>query len=717
MQVVPPNLSAVADFCLFTSNGNFTNTTGNTTVTGNVGTNLGLITAFPPGILNGVKHINNNTSLLASISLNTAYSQCEQQMCGNSRPASLGGLTLTSNIHCVSGNANLNGNLTFNAQGDPKAVFIIKINGNLSVGNNSKIILLNGASACNIYFQINGSVTVGINAIIRGNLLCNGAINLSSGAVVYGRILTKIGAISLSDNLVSITVPVSANISGDFEICVGASTTLTGSGGASYLWSTGKITQSINVSAGGNFSVIVTGHIGCSASAIATVQVKSNPIPSITADGSINFCLGDSVTLTASSGSSWRWSTGEITQSITVKKSADIDVSVTNQNGCTNKSSTVSIKVDSIPVIMASGSLAICTGDSITLTANSGKSFLWCTGETTKSITVLRGGKFYVSAEYNEGCQLLSDTISIGVNPAPLAQITVNGSLNFCEGDSVVLTASAGNSCLWSTGETASSISVKIPGSVNVAVTNSVGCTGISADIDVNVILSTVDLGPDTTTCGLCVELDAGNPGSSFLWCNEMEYQKITTCFSGIYFVEVSTLDGCVFNDTINVTINPAPIVNLGADIILESGKTVTLDAGISGAIYLWNTGQTTQSIAVYLPGEYWVEVTNNFGCIGIGKIKVIISTGFETIETDKELLVYPNPNNRRFTVSFVSEEKEHLEIKVLNGLGETVYTRDIPNFKGIIKEQVDLSKFPAGIYFVNVMEGNRTKNVKVSTY
>ncbi|MEM7036079.1 MAG: PKD domain-containing protein [Bacteroidota bacterium] len=127
-----------------------------------------------------------------------------------------------------------------------------------------------------------------------------------------------------------------ANITGNVNICLGQSTTLTASGGTDFLWSTGETTQSITVSPGQNtvYSVTVS-NAGC-ASPPASVIVFVSQGPTALISGQDMVCAGDDVTLTATGGSSWLWSTGEVTQTITVSNvqgSTTVSV-VASDGGC-----------------------------------------------------------------------------------------------------------------------------------------------------------------------------------------------------------------------------------------------------------------------------------------------------------------------------------------------------------------------------------------------
>lgn len=126
--------------------------------------------------------------------------------------------------------------------------------------------------------------------------------------------------------------------------------------------------------------------------------------------------------------------------------------------------------------------------------------------------------------------------------------------------------------------------------------------------------LPTVSLGADTAACGSFV-LDALNPGATYLWNTGDTTQTLTVATTGTYYVDVTNTFGCTSRDSVVVTINPIPVVSLGADTNFCEGSSLLLDAGNPSASYLWNTGDTTQVISVTLPGTYFVDVTNVNGC------------------------------------------------------------------------------------------------------
>src|SRR5262249_13993584 len=149
----------------------------------------------------------------------------------------------------------------------------------------------------------------------------------------------------------------------------------------------------------------------------------------ITASGPTAFCPGGSVTLTASSGSSYAWSNGATTQSITVSAGGSYRVTVTGANGCsaTSPDTVVTINTPAPATITAGGPTPFCAGGSVTLTANSGASYAWSNGATTQSITVNASGNYSVTVTDANGCSATSSSTAVTVNALPSAAITAGG--------------------------------------------------------------------------------------------------------------------------------------------------------------------------------------------------------------------------------------------------------------------------------------------------
>ena len=191
-----PNLGTAASFVLFSTDGAVSNT-GISQLTGNVGTNGGSSTAF--GNVNGVMHDNDGASAQGAADLLIAYNQLNSAIPTFFPPPLLGnGNTLNAGVYSISGAAILNLDLTLNAKGDPNAVFIFQIQGAFSTNAASEIHLTNGALACNVFWKVEGLVSMASGTTMRGTIIANNAaIVMGTGDILEGRALTTAGAITV----------------------------------------------------------------------------------------------------------------------------------------------------------------------------------------------------------------------------------------------------------------------------------------------------------------------------------------------------------------------------------------------------------------------------------------------------------------------------------------------------------------------------------------
>ncbi|MCF8296977.1 MAG: ice-binding family protein [Saprospiraceae bacterium] len=191
-----PNLGAAANFVLFSSDGAITNS-GISQLTGNVGTNNGSSTGF--GNVNGGMHDGDAASIQAAADLLIAYNQLNSAT-PTFFPAPLlgNGQSLNAGVYSITGAATLNLDLILNGQNNANAVFIFQIQGSFSANASSKIKLINGAQACNVFWKVEGLVSMASGTTMRGTIIANNAaINMSTGDTLEGRALSTAGAVTV----------------------------------------------------------------------------------------------------------------------------------------------------------------------------------------------------------------------------------------------------------------------------------------------------------------------------------------------------------------------------------------------------------------------------------------------------------------------------------------------------------------------------------------
>jgi hypothetical protein len=292
-----PALGTASGFALFTGTGStFTNIGVLTSVTGDVGANTGSHNAFPPGTLYGNSHWADAVSAQAATDVGTAYSQMSTAICTTTLGTPFGnGDTLTPGVYCTVNAAAFNGNLILDGGGNSAAIFIFKINGALSTGTHSNIILINSANLCNVYWQVSGAFSLGDSSVFRGTVINSGSISLLEGSSLLGRGLSTAGAIDLHNNIVtypllSASVSISVNPTG--TICSGSSVSFTATpinGGTTptYQWKNGGVnisgeTNSTYTSTTlGNGDVITVEMTSAAACVIGSPAISSGIVMSV----------------------------------------------------------------------------------------------------------------------------------------------------------------------------------------------------------------------------------------------------------------------------------------------------------------------------------------------------------------------------------------------------------------------------------------------------
>ncbi len=400
-------------------------------------------------------------------------------------------------------------------------------------------------------------------------------------------------------------------VSGSTTICAGNTVNLVASGGTSYLWSTGAATNSISVSTGGTYTVTATNTCG---SQTATQLVTVQPLPTATINSiATSFCSGDSLLLWSTGIGTFLWSNGQSNDSIIISTEGTYFVTSSNSCGSLNDTILASMLPLPSPIITAIGSTTVCAGDSVTLNASGGSTYLWSTGSTSSAITVFTGGTYTVTA--TNSCGSLPATTIIIINILPLGSIN-SLDTTVCPGNTLLLWATGTGSYSWSTGEINDSVYVGSGGSYILTSTNSCGITTDSITITQQLLpTTTITAAGSTTICnGNSVMLN-GSGGTTYLWQPSSAItSSVSATLAGTY--TLTAYNNCGSDTaTINVSVINSPLATItstGSTTICV-GDSLTLSAN-GGGTYLWSTGSTINSININNQGLYYVIVSNICG-------------------------------------------------------------------------------------------------------
>jgi|HubBroStandDraft_2_1064218.scaffolds.fasta_scaffold229863_1 hypothetical protein len=180
--------------------------TGGTVVNGDLGLSPGTsVTGFPPGSFTGTEYIADTNAAQAQTDLTTAYNNAAGQTPTTTGLASIGNQTLTPGVYNASSSLGVGGTLTLDAQGDANAVFIFQAGSTLITASGTRVVLANGAQACNVFWQVGSSATLGTSTSFAGSILALTSITVTTGTTVNGGVLARNGAVTLDDD--TITAP------------------------------------------------------------------------------------------------------------------------------------------------------------------------------------------------------------------------------------------------------------------------------------------------------------------------------------------------------------------------------------------------------------------------------------------------------------------------------------------------------------------------------
>jgi hypothetical protein len=194
-----PSLGSAQSFAVLGAS-TVTNT-GPTAVTGDLGVSPGTaVTGFPPGtVTGGTIHAGDATA--AQAGAHNAYhnlvaAPCGTNLTGKTLGTSPGVVTLSPGVYCFDSSAQLTGTLTLNGNG----VYVFKIGSTLTTASNSSVVLANGATAGNVFWQVTSSATLGTNTAFEGSILAFISDTVTTGASITGRVFALTGSVTLSGN-------------------------------------------------------------------------------------------------------------------------------------------------------------------------------------------------------------------------------------------------------------------------------------------------------------------------------------------------------------------------------------------------------------------------------------------------------------------------------------------------------------------------------------
>lgn len=519
-----------------------------------------------------------------------------------------------------------------------------------------------------VQVTVNPVPTTTLNPVICANqtyTLANGDIVNTTN--IYTRTLASVATGCDSIVVVNLTVNPTYNNTVPATICSNESYTL----------ANGTV-----VTAAGSYTVTVPSIANCD----STVTVNLTVLPAQLINVTASICANEDYTLPNG----------------TVVTAANTYTNVfTAANGCDSTIVTVlSVK----PVFTSTQNPVICDGDLQTMPDG-----------TTQGVQ----GTYVFPYTAINGCDS-TITVNLAVNPV----FTTNLTVDICVGDSYTLANGTivNNTNVYTTVVPAitgcdSTVVVNLTVRPDYAInTNAAICAGETYTLVNGVVVSQAGtytsgtssiFGCDSVVTVVLTVNPVFNQTVSASICEGEDYKlpngnTVTT--SGSYTSNLQSVFGCDSIVVTNLTVNPLPVVNLGADQALLN-PPVVLNAGVGFTTYDWSTGATTQTITVTQNGTYGVTVTNQFGCEGSDEVTIYFTASIANLGNNGgSINIFPNPATDVFTVNVNGyTDGGNLKLDLVNGLGQVVRTEMVSNVNESFSKMIDVYDLAPGTYTLMV--------------
>jgi hypothetical protein len=523
--------------------------------------------------------------------------------------------------------------------------------------------------------------------------------------------ISSVGCTSLAVRNMSVyALPIIA-ISGTNAICSGGSSTLTASGANNYLWNNSSTNASQVVSPNSNttYSVTGTSSMGCVSGNSTALTV--HPLPVLNVTGTSTICAGGSTTLTASGATAYLWSNSGTSAITVVSPTASASYSVigTSSMGCINAAAPTQITVYTLPLTAISGTNAVCSGNSVTLTASGAASYVWNNSNIGANIvdSPTTSTTYSVIGISVQGCTTSALT-SVTVYAVPV--LTVSAPNSICQGDSLVMSVNGANSYVWNNASTNTVIVLYPTSTSNYSVlgTSIAGCFGSAVTtITVNTVPILTISGTNTLCAGKSTTLTVTG-ADTYSWSNGgvAANSVLSPTANTTYSVIGTNTFGCKSESTTSLIVFSVPVLTLsiGTNTICI-GEITTLS--VSGATnYNWNSGNTTSNFTVspLLSTNYSVTGSDQLGCSSTSSVDLLVSqcNGVSRNSNLSSIVkLFPNPNQGQFTLQLPEGFEGTIQIR--NVLGQLVLSQDSETLN-----QLDISRFDKGLYMVTVNHGGQ---------
>ncbi|MFN5213341.1 MAG: PKD domain-containing protein, partial [Bacteroidota bacterium] len=398
-------------------------------------------------------------------------------------------------------------------------------------------------------------------------------------------------------------------------------------------WNNGfSFSEDLTAVYSGTYQVLVTDDNNCIDS--IAVTINDTPLPEITVSTTLSTCgnSNGAIDVTVTGGIApftFLWSNGTTTEDLSLVSAGLYTISVTSDNGCV-LDSIISLNNIGSPTLAVTTINSTCeqANGSASVTVSGGTSpftYLWSNGSTETIISNLLAGSYDITVTDGNSCETFI-TATVENTTGPSVNLLPISSTCGADNGGVSLITSGGTApftFIWSNAATTQDINNVFSGSYSVTVSDGNGCTTIaSVDIDNTdgPVLAYTTIAP---TClqangGINTTISGGAIPYTYLWSNGATSSSISNVQEGIYSITITDNNNCVTIESINLENIPEPELTLDGNqpgCGLDNGIILSSVSGFGPLTFIWNTGNTNESLINIAAGSYTLTVTDIYGC------------------------------------------------------------------------------------------------------
>ncbi len=659
-------------------------------------------------------------SIATTISVN--FVDSTNVLCGNTAPCSISDISAGSQTPCVNTTNMYTQEVIVTYANAPTTGFLTVNGQNFAIGTSPQTVTLIGLNSDGAAVNVTTSFTTQTSCDYTENGVFNAAVSCLCPTINVNVTTTNVTNCASPDGSAT-------------AVATG------GVGTYTYTWAplgSGAIISNIPT---GTYTVIATDANGCMGTGINTVNNSSgfsailDGIPTNVScyngnNGVINTqVIGGGINL------SYLWS--DQTSATNVGDRSNLgagtySVLITDvSSSCTYSLGPIEItQPDQLIAVVDNSSDVSCNGANdgsihVTVTGGNGNnSYVWTNGGgNNEDASSLDNGSYALTVT-DAGCPSVTTSTVMITEPDAININIDNQNDVTCFGDNngnILVTTTGGNGALsfdWDNASDVEDAQNLSGGTYQLTVTDAAGCPSVSSTVininePVEIVVSIYDF--TDVTCfdandGTITASVVGGIGAiNISWTNSTSTSLAPTSLAASsYQLTVTDANMCSVTSAI-VTIADAAILTATSSSTAESasgndGTASVVVAGGSGSYtYLWNpTGQTTSAASGLSAGSYTCTIEDENDCIYTVTVEVAQAIAIGEIALN-ELVIYPNPSNGTFTVSFETSESLDFEISMINTIGKEVYSNSFINVNGIFTEQIVVQDLSSGIYFLEI--------------